>query len=99
MVSKQRQRRIAEERIDLLFDQAADRVTDRPELSDRYMEIARAIAMRYTISFSREQRMRFCQECGAYLEPGVTARVRVDDGEKRIRCDACEDISRFPYSE
>lgn len=99
MVSKRRQREIARERIELLFQQAEERVDDRPELSDRYMEIARSIAMAYTVTFTREQRERLCRECGAYLSPGLTATVRVDDGQKRVVCDGCGSVDRFPYDE
>lgn len=99
MVSRKRQREIAEERIALLFDEAEDRIGDRPELSDRYMEIARSIATAYTVTFTREQRERYCRECGAYLSPGVTATVRVEGGQKRVICDGCGSVARFPYSE
>jgi len=99
MVSRQREQEIARERIDLLFEEAQDRVEHRPALSERYMEIARSIATTYTVTFTREQREQYCRECGAYLSPGVTATVRVDDGEKRVVCDDCGSVTRFPYSE
>jgi ribonuclease P protein subunit RPR2 len=92
---------IARERIDILFEQAEDVFSDHPDRADRYVEIARTIAMKYNLSLPREYRMRFCSDCGSYLVSGETCRVRLDaDDEKKIvTCLSCETSMRFPYSD
>jgi ribonuclease P protein subunit RPR2 len=95
------EKEIARERIDILFDEAAKQYADHPERADRYVELARRIAMKYTLSLPREYRMRFCSDCGSYLVPGNNARVRMDaeTETKVITCEDCGSRMRFPYSD
>jgi len=92
---------IARERIDILFDQAAEQYDKHPDRADRYVELARRIAMKYTLSLPRKYRMRFCSDCGSYLVPGSNARVRMDaeTETKIITCEGCSSRMRFPYSD
>lgn len=87
---------IARERIDILFAEAADAFPDHPERADRYVEIARDIAMAFNISIPPEHRRHFCGDCYAYLEPGVNARVRTD-ATTRITCGECGHTERVPH--
>ncbi len=92
---------IARERIDILFEQAEKQYDEHPERADRYVDLARTIAMKYTLSLPREYRMRFCSDCGTYLVPGSNARVRLDaeTETKIITCEECGSRMRFPYSD
>lgn len=86
------ERKIAEERIDVLFEQADLKVKKRPDLSKRYMLLAKKLAMRYQISLSREQRSKVCKKCGSYLKIGHNATVRISrkGGTHRlIVCKGC----------
>ncbi|MDY6770483.1 MAG: ribonuclease P protein component 4 [Candidatus Nanohaloarchaea archaeon] len=90
---------IARERIDILFEQASEVYDEHPDRAERYVELARKIAMKYTLSLPRKYRMRFCSDCGAYLVPGNNARVRLDEDnrQKVITCEECGEKMRFPY--
>lgn len=88
---------IARERIDLLFEQATKEFEDHPERSKRYIEIARNIAMKYTLSLPREQRKKFCSECGSFLVKGENCRVRLKNGKKVLTCEECGEKMRFQY--
>jgi len=85
-------RRLARERIEILFDRAREFFPANPGASDRCVEIARRIAMRQRVRIPREFRRRFCRRCSAYLVPGFTLRVRVRHGTvvtTCLRCGAC----------
>ena len=69
-------KKIAKERIAILFHQAEGEFEKHPERSKRYVELARKIGMRYNVRLAKEMKMRFCGECLSYLKPGVTSRVR-----------------------
>lgn len=90
---------IARERIAILFQEAEDAFPERPDRADRYVELARTIAMRFNLSLSRAQRERFCSSCYSYLNPGVNARVRVDKGVRRVTCGECGHTDRMPLDE
>ncbi len=90
---------IARERIEILFEEAAEAFDEHPDRADRYVELARRIAMKHTISLPRSYRMRFCSDCGSYLVPGSNCRVRLNSKHrtKTITCLNCGSIMRFPY--
>ncbi len=92
-------RRVASERIRILFDMAERMFHRDPRLSDRYVEIARRISMKTHVRIPREYRLRFCKGCGAYLVPGVNCRVRVRSRREPhlvVTCMRCGRIIRFP---
>ncbi|MDY6788627.1 MAG: ribonuclease P protein component 4 [Candidatus Nanohaloarchaea archaeon] len=90
---------IARERIDILFERAREEFQNHPERSDRYVEIARNIAMKYTLSLPRKYRKKFCSNCKSFLVAGENCRARLNHGEKVITCEECGEASRFGYSE
>ena len=88
-------RQIARERIAVLFHQAELAFGEHPERSNRYVELARKIAMRQRIRIEREFRRRFCHHCLAYLVPGRNMRVRVHGGNVVVTCLSCRKKTRF----
>lgn len=91
---------IARERIAILFDEANDALDDDEyERSRRYLSRASEIATHHAVSFTRNQRMRFCDECSVLLQPGKTARVRLSGKNIVITCHECGTVSRFGYSD
>ncbi len=96
---KQWQIDIARERIRILFSQAEIRYPTDPDLSDRYVEIARAISRKFNIPIPRELKRRFCKGCGRYLVYGSNARQRVNSekGYVLITCTGCGHKKRIPY--
>ena len=91
------QRDIAKDRIIELFSQAELRFKKNPELSDRYIEIARKISMKYKVKIPRELKKRFCKHCYKYLVPGTNSRVRLTKSKLVYYCNSCKKYMRYPY--
>ncbi len=89
-------KKIARERIAILFAQARAAFATHPELSNRYVELARKIAMRQRIRIDREFRREFCRHCSSFLVPGNTSRVRVQGGNVVVTCLCCRQRRRYP---
>ncbi|MEM0010262.1 MAG: ribonuclease P [Candidatus Bathyarchaeia archaeon] len=68
---------IASSRIERLFNLAIKMLKERPDLSQRYIEIARKIAMRARVRMGKEKRMLICRHCKRFIFPGVSSRVRL----------------------
>ncbi|RLG17911.1 ribonuclease P [Nanoarchaeota archaeon] len=77
---------IARERIKILLDLAKKRVNDRPDLSDRYVYIARRIAMKARVKMPPRV---YCRKCGTFWYPGKTVTVRVENGYLIYKCMKC----------
>lgn len=91
--------RIARERIEVLFRGAEKEFGTNPDLSHRWVRMARKIANRYNIRFTRQQRRRFCKKCMSFLVPGKNATVRTSTKQKAviIKCLECGNVMRLPY--
>jgi ribonuclease P protein subunit RPR2 len=68
---------IARQRIDTLFGLAEKEVKTNPELSRRYVELSRKIAMSARIPFPQQYRRRMCKNCNSMLMQGYNCRVRI----------------------
>ncbi len=88
-------KKLARERIEVLFERAREFFPGNPEVSDRCVGLARRIAMRQRVRIPRELRRRFCRRCSAFLVPGVTARVRVRKSRVTLTCLRCSGHRRF----
>ncbi|KAA0003661.1 MAG: ribonuclease P [Thermoplasmata archaeon] len=98
MVHKLARKRIAEKRIKRLFKEAEKRARqERLELSNRYVEIARKISMKYLVRIPKEFRMKYCKKCGSYLVPGKNCRIRLQKHKVVITCLNCGEVKRYPY--
>jgi len=92
------ERKIALERIDILFRLAErEAVAGNSARADRYASLAAKIGMRYNVRLPREFKRRYCRRCHAFLVPGKNCRVRVSRGLVTSTCGVCGDIRRFPY--
>jgi len=89
-------KKIARDRIAVLFTQARVAFFTHPERSNRYVELARRIAMRQRIRIDRELRRQFCRHCSSFLMPGSTSRVRVHSGHVVVTCLCCGKRRRYP---
>lgn len=94
MKSKQQ---IAKERINLLFKKAGEIFKEDHSLSNRYVEIARKIAMKAQISIPSNFKKKFCKKCFVYLVPGENCRVRIKNKKLVYYCLTCKNYMRFPY--
>ncbi|MFP4116528.1 MAG: ribonuclease P protein component 4 [Candidatus Aenigmatarchaeota archaeon] len=93
------QKKIARERIEILFEEAEEAFTERKDRANRYVELARKIAMRYRVKIPKELNRKFCEECHSYIKPGVNCKTQVDSDEKTVKwkCEECGYVKRYPY--
>ncbi|MEM4244651.1 MAG: ribonuclease P protein component 4 [Candidatus Nanoarchaeia archaeon] len=96
LVRKERQKQIAKERIQKLFQEAEKEFAKHPERANRYVELARKIAMKMKIRMT-EYRTKFCKHCYIYLKPGVNCRVRIKNKKVVYYCLSCKRYMKFPY--
>ena len=96
LLSKQKQKEIALQRIIILFRQAEEVFPKNKALADRYVSLARKLAMKVHAQIPRELKRRFCKHCYVYLKPGVNARVRTREGKVIISCFECKKFTRIP---
>ena len=95
--NKSDHKRIARERIEELFRQADIIFRKDQSMSDRYVELARKMAMKYKVRIPSELKRRFCSHCHSFLVPGVNARVRTNKGKVVYYCLKCKRFSRVSY--
>ena len=88
--------KIAKERINKLFGEAELIFNSDSSLSNRYVELARKIAMKFKVRIDSSFRRRFCKHCYKYLIPGKNLRVRVDSGKVIYYCLECKKFWRMP---
>jgi ribonuclease P protein subunit RPR2 len=92
-------REIAVERIRILFRLAEEVFRDNPERAQRYIDLARRIAMRVRIHLPKDLRRRICRRCKGFLVPGVNCRVRIRQRREphvTITCLRCGATMRIP---
>jgi len=89
-------KRIARERIDILFAQAAEWADGDTGRAERCIALARRIAMKQRLRMPKRYRRQFCRTCYGYLVPGRTARVRIQHGKVIVTCLLCRDQRRYP---
>jgi len=92
------ERRVALERIEILFRLAEqEAIQRRADRARRYVDLARRIGMRYNVRMPAALKRRFCKSCHTYFVPSLNARVRVGRGHLVITCTACGAVQRLPY--
>jgi ribonuclease P protein subunit RPR2 len=89
-------KRLARERIAVLFQRAEEFFPENPGWSDRCVGLARTIAMRQRVGLDWQYRRKICPHCYRFHVPGVTMRVRIRKGNVVITCFHCHRQSRFP---
>jgi len=95
-------KRIALQRVHTLFRLAKKVVHEEPELAQRYVEIARKIAMRTRVRLPTEHRRSICRYCKGFILPGVNCRVRIQARRKPhmvITCLLCGKNMRIPIKD
>ncbi len=90
-------RGIALERINILFGQADSKFKENPALSDRYVQLARKIGMRYKVRIPPDLRKKFCRHCYSFLMPPLNCRIRLRNQKVVYYCLNCKKYMRFPY--
>jgi ribonuclease P protein subunit RPR2 len=88
---------MALQRIDRLFELAHDEFKNHPERSNRYVQLAKLIGMRYRIRLPAEMKNRICKHCHFYLVDGSNARTRLQGTHIATTCNNCGKQMRRPY--
>ena len=70
-------KKIARQRIQVLFQQAKSVYQSNPQLSSHYIETARKIAMATKIRLLPVHKRQICKKCNMLLVPGDNCRVRI----------------------
>lgn len=95
MIPKPKEKEIALERVKQLFKEADFVFKKNPERADRYVQLARKIAMKINLRIPRELKRRFCKHCNCYLKPGINCRVRTKNKKVVYYCKNCKKFMRF----
>ncbi|MBS3095068.1 ribonuclease P [Candidatus Woesearchaeota archaeon] len=90
-------RRIAKERIAVLFKEADEVFEKNQKLANRYVELARKIAMKTNIKMPRKFKRRFCKHCHSLFRHGVNCRVRTGKNSVIYHCYNCKKSLRIPF--
>ncbi len=86
---------IAAERIDILFREA--RLS--PEYANRYVFLARKIAMKLNVKIPKEYKMLFCHKCYKYFSAGnFTVRTNAKTKAVEYKCRNCGYANRYGYA-
>jgi ribonuclease P protein subunit RPR2 len=91
-------KKIATERMRILFNRAEIEFSLHPERSDRYVKLTRSISTKYNITLPHYWRGRFCKKCNKFLKPGANLRVRLSDDTISRTCLECGYTTRVPYT-
>ncbi len=92
-------KQIALRRVHTLFSLAKEVIREDPEQAQRYIQIARRIAMRTRLSLPKEYRLLICKKCKTFILPGVNCRIRIQQRREPhmvITCLNCGGHSRIP---
>jgi len=92
-------KRIAMQRIRTLFHLARETVHEDPALAQRYVDIARKVAMAAKVRLPKEYRSQVCRHCKSFILPGVNCRVRIKQRREPhmvITCLNCGKQMRIP---
>ncbi len=96
-ISKKLQKKIAQDRINILFKEAKTRAPQKPNLANRYIFLIRKIAMKLRLRLQPEQKRQYCKHCYTYLSPATNSRIRTSRGKVVILCLNCKHHTRIPY--
>jgi len=92
---KKLERRIARERIRILFSMMEKMKDEDYDLARRYVELAKKIAMKYRVKIPKRFKMLFCKKCLYPYKAGLF-RVRIRKSRVIITCLNCGYERRIP---
>ena len=88
--------KIAKKRISLLFRLAKEHFREDNKLADKYVKMARRIAMKHKIRLPSSLKKQFCKNCHRFLVPGANCRVRIHKHRIIYYCFGCKHFMRHP---
>jgi len=94
---KDEHQEIAKQRIKELFKLAVDMFSEDSKLSNKYVKLARKIAMKFKVKLTSLQRRKFCKHCYSFLMPGKNCTVRTTGKTITYTCKTCKKFTRIGY--
>ena len=91
-------KQVALQRVHILFNLAKECIKEDPALAQRYVHLARKIAMSTRLHLPREYRHLICRKCKNFIMPGVNCRVRIQKTRSPhivVTCFNCGECSRI----
>ncbi|MFW9896609.1 MAG: ribonuclease P protein component 4 [Candidatus Thorarchaeota archaeon] len=93
-------KKIAKRRMLYLFQRAHDVFPENPDLSNRYVYLARRYAQRAKVSIPLIWKRRICNKCKKFLYPGINCRTRMKSHKGKgshvsLTCFECNHITRY----
>ena len=95
LLPKHKQKEIALERINILFEEAEKTFSKNKALANRYVSLARKIAMKTKVRIPPELKSKFCKHCYKFLKSGINSRIRTRAGKVIISCLECKKFKRI----
>jgi RNase P subunit RPR2 len=93
-------RKVAAERIEILYAAAVRASPTDPELSKSYIRLLEEIGRHYKVRIQKEMAARICKTCNSPLIDGLNLEIRVIGKEKRkiYRCKSCGSTNSLSFS-
>jgi ribonuclease P protein subunit RPR2 len=84
-------KKIADERISILFGVAEDAIKKDLSISHRYVTELRQISTHYKVKIPKKMKNQICTRCNLLLYPGITSKVRMVSSQHYIAyvCNKC----------
>ena len=92
-------KQIASQRVTTLFRLAKKTFKEDPQLAQRYVTLARKIAMAAKIRLPRQYRLQVCRHCKSFIQAGANSRIRIQQQREPhivITCLNCGKHMRIP---
>jgi ribonuclease P protein subunit RPR2 len=92
-------KKIAAERIEILYKLAKEEYNTDPKLSKQYAKLIKQISRHYKIKLDKEIKHRICKKCGSFLVPGANLTVKIVSSRHLIlyKCKDCGAETKIPY--
>jgi len=91
------QKKIALEHVREYLKQADVVFHENKARANRYVAMARKVAMKFKLKLPSALKKRFCKNCYHFLKPGENVRIRLTKQKMVYYCLDCKHFMRFPY--
>ncbi|MGC8572046.1 MAG: ribonuclease P protein component 4 [Candidatus Micrarchaeia archaeon] len=84
-------KQIAEERIEILFDEAQKKYHKNPDLAKKYIKNMIKISSHYKVKIPKSIKNNICRKCNNLLIPGYNTSIRIVSSKEYIakKCLSC----------
>jgi ribonuclease P protein subunit RPR2 len=92
-------KKIANERIEILYQLAKESYSTDPELSRSYVKLIKEISSHYKITLDKSIKNNICRKCDTVLIPGQSSTVRTVSSKRFMsyKCNNCGEELHIHY--